>query len=179
MSAHTVARQFPSGEPLLPGSSRTAVSRTTDTVRISSRTGTLIDISYRLRPTAALLDEHTTLTTEQQVWCKDRGGVSPSRVTRLRVSTVHEGQSDLLARSVDRRALSRRVTGVTTRSALVPIRRPCRSTHWGRCARPSRDRHPNRPGDTGRTAAFGRFWPATSVRRKTSRGLSHGGERHA
>ena len=69
MSANAVARQFPSGEPLPSGSRPAAVSRTTDTVRVSSTTRTLIDISHRLRPRdytiAALLDEHTTLTTEQ------------------------------------------------------------------------------------------------------------------
>jgi Replication-relaxation len=59
MSAHSVARQFPTGESVSPGIRP----------RRSIATPTLIDISHRLRPRdytiAALLDEHTTLTTEQ------------------------------------------------------------------------------------------------------------------
>jgi len=69
MSAHPVARLFPSGEPLLSGSRSLSVSRTTDTTGVSAPFRTLIDVSCRLRPRdytiAALLDEHTTLTTEQ------------------------------------------------------------------------------------------------------------------
>jgi len=68
MSATTVARQFPVGESLQTGSRPTVVLRATGTSR-AIQTRTLIDISHRLRPRdytiAALLDEHTSLTTDQ------------------------------------------------------------------------------------------------------------------
>jgi hypothetical protein len=69
MSATAVARQFPTGELSEPGNRPTVMLRTTNTARINPTTTTLIDISHRLRPRdytiAALLDEHTTLTTDQ------------------------------------------------------------------------------------------------------------------
>jgi Replication-relaxation len=68
MSADTVARQFPIGESPQPGSRPVAALRRTGTGR-ANPAHTLIDISHRLGPRdytiAALLDEHTTLTTEQ------------------------------------------------------------------------------------------------------------------
>jgi hypothetical protein len=69
MSANAVARQFPTGESSQPGNRSVVVLRRIDTGRTNSSFHTLIDISHRLRPRdytiAALLDEHTTLTTEQ------------------------------------------------------------------------------------------------------------------
>jgi Replication-relaxation len=69
MSANTVARPFPTGELSRPGNRSLVVLRTTDIARNNSSSHTLIDISHRLRPRdytiAALLDEHTTLTTDQ------------------------------------------------------------------------------------------------------------------
>ncbi len=69
MSANAVARQFPTRELSGPGNRSMVVLRTTDTPRTNSLSHTLIDLSYRLRPRdytiASLLDEHTTLTTDQ------------------------------------------------------------------------------------------------------------------
>jgi hypothetical protein len=68
MSATTITRQFPVGESPQPGNRRMAPRRLTDTGR-PAPAHTLIDISHRLRPRdytiAALLDEHTALTTDQ------------------------------------------------------------------------------------------------------------------
>jgi Replication-relaxation len=68
MRANTVARQFPAGESPQPGTRSMVALRTTGTGR-ANPAHTLIDISHRLRPRdytiAALLDEHTTLTTDQ------------------------------------------------------------------------------------------------------------------
>jgi hypothetical protein len=69
MSANAVARQFPTGELSRLGNRPMVVLRTTDVPRTHSSIHTLIDISHRLRPRdytiASLLDEHTTLTTDQ------------------------------------------------------------------------------------------------------------------
>jgi hypothetical protein len=69
MSANDVARHLPTGELSRPGNRPLVVLRTTDSPRSGSSSRTLIDISHRLRPRdytiAALLDEHTTLTTDQ------------------------------------------------------------------------------------------------------------------
>jgi Replication-relaxation len=68
MPANAVARQLPEGNSL-PGNRSMVVLRTTDVSRTNSSFHTLIDISHRLRPRdytiASLLDEHTTLTTDQ------------------------------------------------------------------------------------------------------------------
>lgn len=69
MSANAITRQFPTGESPGPGNRPMVVLRTTGAARIPVVSHTLIDISHRLRPRdytiAAVLDEHTTLTTDQ------------------------------------------------------------------------------------------------------------------
>lgn len=66
MNPETDARLFPQGNPL-PGSRPSSRPRRANPVSGPPRT--LIDVSHRLRPRdytiAVLLDEHTTLTTEQ------------------------------------------------------------------------------------------------------------------
>ena len=68
MSTNVDARQFPSGERSRPGNRSTVVLRAAEPPR-TSYSQTLIEISHRLRPRdytmASLLDEHTTLTTDQ------------------------------------------------------------------------------------------------------------------
>ena len=76
MPANAVARQFPQGNSL-PGNRSLVVLHATDPPRTNSTSHTLIDISHRLRPRdytiASLLDEHTTLTTDQLTAVKAGG----------------------------------------------------------------------------------------------------------
>lgn len=69
MSAHDQTRHLPYGESPRPGNAPIVVLRTAERARPAVPVRTLIEISHRLRPRdytiAVLLDEHTTLTTDQ------------------------------------------------------------------------------------------------------------------
>ncbi len=130
MPAHPTPRHFPSGE-LPPGGAPATPPRTTG----ARRAHTLLDISHRLRARdytiAALLDEHTTLSTEHlsavlfdnPTTCRHRcqAEISPQISSAERLpSTADRGACSWVPALACPQNSTRRPAGSTTTISCTP-----------------------------------------------------------